>query len=268
MRPKWLKSNTFTHSRISGIAISFGCLLLVWFLATSVAGLVDPVILPAPQDVFGAGAKLFRSDRLLADSFVTLRRLGVSLLLSVAIGLPAGLLLGYNARLYRNVEGVFHALRSVPATALFPLLLIVVGVGESSIVFVATYPGLLIILINAASGAIMADPRRVRQAETLGMSGWQITTRVLFYESLPLVLGALRTVVSYALVLVIAVEMFIGVGEDGLGRRIFDLQSSFRVPEAYAVILLTAIVGILLNLAVTMLEAYLLRWQTEGQNKT
>jgi ABC-type nitrate/sulfonate/bicarbonate transport system permease component len=268
LQHRWLKSSTYTHSRISGIVVSFGCLLLVWFLVTSVAHLVDPVILPAPQKVIKAGFKLFTNDRLLADSFVTLRRLGVSLLLSVAIGLPAGLLLGYNAKLYRNVEGVFHALRSVPATALFPLLLIVVGVGESSIVFVATYPGLLIILINAASGAIMADPRRVRQAETLGMSGWQITTRVLFYESLPLVLGALRTVVSYALVLVIAVEMFIGVGEDGLGRRIFDLQSSFRVPEAYAVILLTAIVGIFLNLVVTMLEAYLLRWQTEGQNKT
>jgi ABC-type nitrate/sulfonate/bicarbonate transport system permease component len=181
--------------------------------------------------------------------------------LSLVIGLPLGLFLGYHARLYRNVESVFHALRSVPATALFPLLLIIVGVGESSIVVVATYPGLLIILINAANGALLADPRRVRQAETLGMSAWQITSRVLFYESLPLVLGALRTVVSYALVLVIAIEMFIGVGENGLGRRIFDLQSSYKIPEAYAVILLTAAVGIALNLVVSMIEAYLLRWQ-------
>ena len=250
--------------RTSGIVISFGILLIAWLLLTSTSRFVDPVILPSPQSVISAGLKLAIHDTLLHDAVVTLRRLGVALLLSILIGLPVGLFLGYHARLYRNVEGIFHALRSVPATALFPLLLIVIGVGEQSIVFVATYPGLLIVLINAATGAIQADPRRVRQAEILGMSGWQIVTRVLFYESLPLVLSALRTVVSYALVLVIAIEMFIGVGESGLGRRIFDLQSSYRIPEAYAMILITALIGILLNVLVSTIEGYLLKWQPDS----
>jgi len=58
--------------------------------------------------------------------------------------------------------------------------------------------------------------------------------------------------------------MFIGVGESGLGRRIFDLQSSYRIPEAYAVILITALIGILLNVLVSMIEGYLLRWQSEN----
>jgi ABC-type nitrate/sulfonate/bicarbonate transport system permease component len=252
--------------RTSGILISFSILLVLWLLVTSTGKLVDPVILPTPQAVIKAGVNLFINDTLLRDTEVTLRRLGTSLLLSIIIGLPIGLFLGYNSRLYRNIEGVFHALRSVPATALFPLLLIVIGVGEQSIVFVATYPGLLIILINAATGAIQADQRRVRQAKILGMSGWQIVSHVLFFESLPLVLSALRTVVSYALVLVIAIEMFIGVGENGLGRSIFDLQSNYRIPEAYAVILLTATVGIFLNVLVTMIERYLLRWRTESLN--
>lgn len=229
--------------------------------------LVDPVILPTPQAVLGAGVELFRKDTLITDCLVTLRRLGISLVLSVAIGLPSGLFLGYHAKLYERIESVFHALRSIPATALFPLLLIVIGVGEQSIIFVATYPGLLIILISAANGVMLADKRRVRQAEILGMSGWQMITRVLFYESLPVVLSSLRTVVSYAMVLVIAVEMFIGVGQNGLGRRIFDLQSNYRIPEAYAVILLTAVVGIFLNLLVSAVEAYLLRWQVDGQNR-
>jgi len=250
--------------RTRGILISFGILVVAWLLLTSTSRLVDPVILPTPQSVISAGVRLAVHDTLLHDAAVTLRRLGVALLLAILIGLPVGLLLGYYSRLYRDLEGIFHALRSVPATALFPLLLIVIGVGEQSIVFVATYPGLLIVLINGATGAIQADPRRVRQAEILGMSGWQIVTRVLFYESLPLVLSALRTVVSYALVLVIAIEMFIGVGESGLGRRIFDLQSSYRIPEAYAVILITALIGILLNVLVSMIEGYLLRWQSEN----
>jgi ABC-type nitrate/sulfonate/bicarbonate transport system permease component len=250
--------------RTKGVIISFAVLLAGWLLLTSITGVVDPVILPSPRSVLVACIKLGLHDSLLHDAAITLRRLGVALLLSIVIGLPVGLVLGYYSRLYRNVEGVFHALRSVPATALFPLLLIIIGVGEQSIVFVATYPGLLIILINAATGVIQADQRRVRQAEILGMSGGQIVSRVLFYESLPMVLSALRTVVSYALVLVIAIEMFIGVGENGLGRRIFDLQSSYRVPEAYAVILITALIGIVLNVFVSLIEGYLLRWQPEN----
>lgn len=253
-------------NRVSGIFVSFCSLLIIWLLITSVGKLVDPVILPAPQTVLYAGAKLFIHDTLAHDTLVTLRRLVLSLFLSVIIGLPVGLFLGYKAQLYNKIESIFHSLRSIPATALFPLLLIVIGVGEQSIVFIATYPGLLIVLINSANGVMLANPRRVRQAEILGMSSWQIISRVLFYEALPHVLSAIRTVVSYALVLVIAVEMFIGVGENGLGRRIFDLQSSYRIPEAYAVIILTAIVGILLNLLVSITEGYLLRWQKETIN--
>ena len=227
--------------------------------------MVDPLILPSPQAVFSGAVLLFEKENLLGYIWATSYRVGISLLISLLIGLPLGLLLGYHTRLYRSIEGIFHALRSIPTTALFPLLLIVVGVGEQSIIFVATYPGLLIILINAASGAIFADPRRLRQAEILGMSAWQIISRVLFYESLPLVVSALRTVVSYALVVVIAIEMFIGVGKDGLGRLIFDLQSNYRVPEAYAVIIVTAGIGIFLNLVVSAIEGYLLRWQIEKQ---
>lgn len=266
MTLKSLKPSIYTLNRISGIIYSFGFLVILWLLVTTVFNMVDPIILPSPQAVLIAGADLFLKDLLLTDSFVTLRRLGIAIFLSVAIGLPTGLLLGYYAQLYQRIESVFHALRSIPATALFPLLLIVIGVGEQSIVFVATYPGLLIVLINAANGVLLADRRRLQQAEILGMPGWQIISRVLFYESLPMVLSSLRTVVSYALVLVIAVEMFIGVGENGLGRRIFDLQSNYRIPEAYAVILLTAAIGIFLNLLVSAIEGYLLRWQIEKQS--
>jgi ABC-type nitrate/sulfonate/bicarbonate transport system permease component len=236
-------------------------LLAIWAIVTTILPLVDPVIVPAPLAVVRAGIDLFVNDAAAVHIGVTLRRLCIALALSIAIGVPLGLFLGYRRAAYEAIEGLVHALRSIPATALFPLLLIVVGVGEASIVTVATYPGVLIVLVNAASGAMLADRSRLRQGRVLGMSSWQIVTKVLFFEALPLIFGGVRTVVSYALVLVVAIEMFVGIGRYGLGRLIFDLQSSYRIPESYAAVAVTGVVGITLNLLLNRIERHILRWQ-------
>ena len=70
---------------------------------------------------------------------------------------------------------------------------------------------------------------------------------------------------GYGLALVIAVEMFIGVSEAGLGRKIFEYQSAYRIPETYAAILLTSFVGIFLNWSLTRVERYALRWHPDNR---
>lgn len=239
----------------------------VWELLTAFHPVVDPVILPSPGAIVRAGGTLIIKQGLLLDIGVTLRRMFMALFISVALGLPIGLLLGYRRAWYQSTEGLIHAFRSIPVTALFPLLLIVIGVGEQSIITVATYPGFLIILINAASGAMLADPSRLRQGRVLGMSSWQLITQILFFEALPSVIASVRNVVSYALVLVIAIEMFVGVGRHGLGRRIFDLQSNYLIPEAYAAIAITGILGIALNLGLNRIERYFLRWRLQSDHE-
>lgn len=224
---------------------------------------VDPVLLPSPISVAAAAVRLVANQGILLDIAITLRRLLLSLILSITLGLPTGLFLGSRPTLYESLEGMIHGLRSIPATALFPLLLLVLGVGEMTILAIATYPGALIIIVNAATGAMLADSSRVRQGRALGMSERQLVVQILFFEALPLVLAGIRTVVSYALVLVIAIEMFVGVGRYGLGRRIFDLQSNYLVPEVYAAIAVTAAIGIGLNWIVDVAELYLLRWRPD-----
>jgi ABC-type nitrate/sulfonate/bicarbonate transport system permease component len=62
------------------------------------------------------------------------------------------------------------------------------------------------------------------------------------------------------MVLVIAVEMFVGLGEHGLGRAIYEYQATYRIPEAYAAVLLAGAIGILLNLGVNTAQNRMLRW--------
>jgi ABC-type nitrate/sulfonate/bicarbonate transport system permease component len=236
---------------------------LAWWGLTA-TGFVDPVILPTPGSVAKALNALFR-EQLLSDVAYTLGRCVVALTISILVGVPVGLWLGFHVRAYRAVEGIIHALRSVPAAALFPLFLVAIGVGESSIVALASYNSLMVILINTVTGTLLANSSRIYHSRLLGVDGLSMITQVLFWEALPHILGGIRIALGYTLALVIAVEMFIGVSHLGLGRRIFEFQAAYRIPETYAVILVTSALGISLNFLLGWVEKRSLRWHPDSK---
>ena len=234
-------------------------LILVWWLLTALRW-VDPIILPTPADVIASLPKMFVREHLAADIFGTLGRVSMAILIAGIFGIPLGLLSAHYGHIYAYFEDALHALRSIPASALFPLLLIVIGVGERSLVALASYPALLVILVSTVTGARLANKRRLYHAKILGLSAPALLFEVLFYEALPHIFSGIRVAISYALVLIVAVEMFIGVGDIGLGRRIYDYQTAYRIPETYAAILITGFIGIGLNAGLAILERHTLRW--------
>jgi len=247
----WFKRN-------SRALLFVAALVGVWAAITALH-LVDPIVLPSPASVARAVPHMLR-ERLLSDVVLTLGRVLGALAIACLLGIPLGLYLGYRKGMYQVIESPLHALRSIPASALFPLFLIIIGVGEKSIVALAAYPSLLVILVNAVSGATLANKRRLYQARLLGLDTVDTITEVLFYEALPNIFDGIRTAVSYALMLVIAVEMFIGLDERGLGRGIYEYQSTYRIPETYGAIIVAGVIGILLNAVVSQIEHRMLRW--------
>jgi ABC-type nitrate/sulfonate/bicarbonate transport system permease component len=238
-------------------------LLLAWVAVTGLR-LVDPIVLPAPWSVARAVGGMVR-ERILTDVALTLARVLGALVVAAAVGIPAGLLLGYRRRWYTMVEGPLHALRSIPASALFPLFLIVVGVGESSILALAAYPSLLVILVNTVTGAMLANKRRLYQAKLFELSAFETVTEILFYEALPNIFDGIRTAASYSMVLVVAVEMFVGLDEHGLGRAIYEYQATYRIPQVYAAVIIAGTIGILINVIVNTLQDRMLRWLPNAQ---
>jgi ABC-type nitrate/sulfonate/bicarbonate transport system permease component len=247
-------------------ALLFVVALVVVWAAITALRLIDPIVLPSPASVVRAVPRMLR-ERLLSDIGLTLWRVLGALVIACLFGIPLGLYLGYRKGMYQVIESPLHALRSIPASALFPLFLIIIGVGEKSIVALAAYPSLLVILVNTVSGASLANKRRLYQARLLGLGTLDTITEVLFYEALPNIFDGIRTAVSYALMLVIAVEMFIGLDERGLGRGIYEYQSTYRIPETYGAIIVAGVIGILLNAVVSQIEHRMLRWLPNVQEE-
>jgi NitT/TauT family transport system permease protein len=221
-------------------------LIIAWYLAVW-NQIVDPVLLPSPTDTFDAMWKGMTGGKLGLDFWKTVERTIYAILIAAAIAIPLGIFLGSSEKLYRSVEFVVDFFRSTPASAMFPLFLVLFGVGDRTKISVAAFGAALVILFNVAYGVMNARKTRLLAAKVMGASRLRVLTDVMLLESLPQTFVGLRNGVSLALVIVVVAEMFIG-SQDGLGHRVFEAQQLFEMPDMYAAIFAAGALGYGLNL--------------------
>jgi len=233
-------------------------LIAVWYLAVWYQ-VVDPVLLPSPTATFRAMWKGMTSGQLGFDFVKTVERTVVSVVIAAAIGIPLGIALGASEKLYRSVEFVIDFFRSTPASAMFPLFLVLFGVGDKTKIAVAAFGAVLVILFNVAYGVMNARKTRLLAAKVMGASRLRVLVDVMLLESLPQTFIGLRNGVSLALVIIVVAEMFIG-STDGLGHRVFEAQQLFDMPDMYAAIFAAGALGYGLNLIFLLIERRFVHW--------
>ncbi len=233
-------------------------LIAVWYVAVWVK-VVDPVLLPSPGATFTALVKGMAGGALAVDFLRTVERTGYAIAIATVFAVPVGIMLGSSERLYRSVEFVIDFFRSTPASALFPLFLVVFGVGDKTKILVGSFAAALGILFNVAYGVLNARKTRLLAARVMGASRLRVLTDVMLLESLPQTFVGLRNGVSIALVIVVVAEMFIG-SQDGLGHAVFEAQQLFQMPEMYAAIFAAGALGYGLNLLFLLVEKRFVHW--------
>jgi len=243
-----------TYLPIVGVA----GLVALWYVAVWYE-VVDPVLLPPPGATFQAMWDGMWHGKLGADFLKTVERTIIATAIAAAIAIPLGILLGSSLKLYRSVEFVIDFFRSTPASAMFPLFLVLFGVGDATKISVAAFGAALVILFNVAYGVINARKTRLLAAKVTGASPLRVLTDVMLLESMPQTFVGLRNGVSLALVIVVVAEMFIG-STDGLGHRVFEAQQLFEMPAMYAAIFAAGALGYGLNLLFLVLERQFVHW--------
>jgi len=237
-----------------GIAVLVG----LWGFVHAIKA-VDPVLLPSPLEAMQAFARGIAEGTLWGDFQKTIVRTLVSFGIALAIAVPLGIVLGSNSRIYESIEFAIDFFRSTPASAMFPLFLVLFGVGEKTKIAVAAFGAALAILFNVAYGVMSARKQRQLAARVMGAPGWRVLTDVTLLESMPQVFVGMRSGVSIALVIVIVAEMFIG-STDGLGQRIMNAQTIFDMPDMYASIFAAGLLGYVMNLVFLVAERRFVHW--------
>lgn len=233
-------------------------LFIVWDLVVRL-GFIKPILLPTPADTLVALVTGLAGGPLLADFAVTVWRTVQAFLIAAVVGVPLGVLLGSNERVYRSVEFLIDFFRSTPSSALIPLFLLVFGVSDVNKIAIAAFGAFLIVVFNSAYGVINARKQRVMAARVMGASRWRVFRDVLIWESLQPSFVGLRSAISMALVIVIVAEMFIG-SDAGLGNRIINAQQVLNVKSMYAAILAAGALGYALNVLFLVAERRIVHW--------
>lgn len=233
-------------------------LILVWWIATLLQ-IADPVLLPPPQKAFKALVDGLVSGPLLHDFAQTIYRTVLAFLIASAIAIPLGVMLGAADKVYRSVEFVIDFFRSTPASAVFPLFLVLFGVGDKTKIAVAAFGSVLVILFNVAYGVMNARKTRVLAAKVMGANRLQVLKDVYFWESLPQTFIGMRNGISLALVIIVVAEMFIG-SSDGIGYRLIEAQMLFEMPTMYAAIFAAGALGYGMNWIFLTIEKTFVHW--------
>ena len=97
-------------------------------------------------------------------------------------------------------------------------------------------------------------------AKIMKFGNFDIFRKIILPESLPYIFAGLRVAISYGMVIVIFSEMFIGT-DSGLGRRIIDAQTVYKIPDMYAAVVLTGLIGYGLNKLALYAERRIIHWE-------
>jgi ABC-type nitrate/sulfonate/bicarbonate transport system permease component len=240
------------------IAVGPMLLLALWYIAGAL-GILNPRLIPPPDAVFAATWTAITQGTMINDLTQTLGRVVLSFLIAAGVGVPIGIVIGANERIYRSAEFLIDFFRSTPATALFPLFMLIFGLGDQGKIALAAFSALLIIVFNVAYGVLNARKTRIMAARSMGAGRIRIFVDVIFLETLPQIFVGLRAGVSLALVVIVVAEMFIG-GMDGMGHRIMDDQMSYNLKDMYGSLILSGALGYCLNYAFLLVERYFVHW--------
>ena len=233
-------------------------ILLIWIILHA-SHIVNPLFLPSPWAVFKTLFVSIFSGDIIPDIVFTLYRVVVGFCVAATVGIPIGLLMGHSEKIYDALEFLVDFFRSIPALALFPLFLLFFGIGDEAKIGIVVFACALVILINTMYGVRNANKTRLMAAKTMGTNAIDIFRKVIFWDALPNIATGLRVSLSMALLVVIVTEMFLGTTL-GLGQRIYNAHLIYRISEMYTAIILTGLLGYLLNKGFVWGETRIVHW--------
>jgi ABC-type nitrate/sulfonate/bicarbonate transport system permease component len=243
--------------RFSGALFLTG-LLVAWETIARL-GVVTPDQLPAPSAIVRAMVtEIFHGD--LAIEFLrTTRRLLVGYAIAAILGTLAGFGLGRWRLLYAAAEPMIEFLRPLPVIAVLPVAVLMFGLGDGMAYSVIAFGSGWVVLLHAMDGVRGIDPILVDTGRTFQVSGWRQFSTIILPAAAPQTFTGLRVALGNAVIVTVVVELVSGFG-GGLGDYIGEEQGALRTPEAYAGIVLVAVLGYGVGKLFGLFEGNLLRW--------
>ena len=179
--------------------------------------------------------------------------------LAMLVGIPLGLMIGWNRMVATMADPMVQVLRPIPITAWLPFSIAVFGIrdlGSISLIFVG---GFFAIVVNTTQGARDVDKNLMRAARMMGASSWTLLRRVVLPAAMPNIFTGMRIGLGIAWTAVVAAEMV--AVKSGLGYVLWDAYYVGRMDIVFADMASIGIMGYLSDRLIIAIERRMLRWR-------
>ncbi|MDP2619242.1 MAG: ABC transporter permease subunit [Hyphomicrobiales bacterium] len=179
--------------KILGYRVPMMASLIVWCIAWEVAGRLNLVfLLPPLSEVLAALVDLVQLPSWQAATVTTLRTFFVGMVVSVLVGVPLGVLMG-RVRLADDLLGMWvNVFVSAPLTALVPVLMILFGFGETTIIVTVFLFAVWIIVLDTRAGVRHVSPSLIEMAHAYGAGRIALYGKIILWAALPEILAGIR----------------------------------------------------------------------------
>jgi NitT/TauT family transport system permease protein len=232
--------------------------LAVWELL-AMAGILRANYVPAPSELAPHLIELLAGGELWRHLTMTLYRLSLSFLFALVPAVLLGLCLGMSRGLRLAVEPLLNSLYAVPKIALLPLVMLVLGVNERTLIFTSTLTSFVQMTVSTTGGVLAVDRNILDAGKNYGAGGWRLFRYVLLPSALPDIFTGMRIGLGLTLVLVIAVELT--AAQEGLGAFIWTAGQTFAAKNLFAAFIVIGVLGWLLTYGLERLGRWLMPWQ-------
>ena len=231
--------------------------LLAWHLAVRLSG---NAFFPTPAEVAGGLYALTQKGVLLKYVINSLWRVSTGFLLALLLGLPMGLLIGWNRRAHQAMNPLLQVLRPISPIAWIPISILWFGVSDAGPVFLIFLASVFPIITSAAAAVRSIPLNALRASRNFGLRGLDLLRMVILPAVLPEVVTGVRIALGVAWMVVVAAEMI--AVDSGLGYLIIDARNAgSRYDLVVAGMILIGLIGLALDLVIRRLEHHdAVRW--------
>ncbi|WP_409192294.1 ABC transporter permease [Bradyrhizobium sp. RDM4] len=242
-------------------ALTVAVLLATWTVVTEM-GWANELFLPKPQAVWAAFVKTmtkgYQGATLLQHLGASLYRILTAFALACVVGIPLGVLMGVSRNARALLNPLIEFYRPLPPLGLYTLLVMWLGIGESSklsLLFLAGLPGIVISTIQAVTSV---DPVYVRAAQSLGATRRDLLFHVYLPAAGPLILAGMRISLGFTYTVLVAAEIV--AASAGIGWMIWDAAKFLLSDVVIMGLIVLGLTGVVLDLAMRAIAKLLMPW--------
>jgi NitT/TauT family transport system permease protein len=244
------------------LGIGFPVLLLCLWQALAMGGLIDRRFFPAPTTI-GSSVIAFLSNaeqrgELIFHMTATLSRLAVGFGIGATAGVTLGVVMGLNTATRFAVAPLLYGIFPMPKIAIYPLMIVIFGIGDASSAALVTLGVFFMTSINTLSGVLYTNPIYRDISKAFRMPPLTRWGRVIIPSAMPSIITGLRLGLGQALILVISSE-FVSA-ETGVGRFIWDSWQILDIPRMFMGLTVVLLFGGCAALLGNLAERKLIPW--------